>query len=94
MAQGYRVIRFDNRDAGLSTHVNTAGPPNPEAIANALSAGAPVPLPYTLRDMAEDAVGLLDALGIDQAHLVGISMGGAIAQLVAIDFPERTRSLT
>lgn len=92
--RGYRVVRFDNRDIGLSTKFTEAGLPDAEAIGNALEAGEPPPLPYTLQDMAADAVGLLDALAIQQAHLVGISMGGAIAQLVAIDYPDRVLSLT
>jgi pimeloyl-ACP methyl ester carboxylesterase len=92
--RGYRVVRFDNRDVGLSTKMTEAGLPDAEAIGQALEAGEPAPLPYTLQDMAADAVGLLDALDIQQAHLVGASMGGAIAQLVAIDYPERTLSLT
>jgi pimeloyl-ACP methyl ester carboxylesterase len=92
--RGYRVIRFDNRDIGLSTHMTDTGLPDAEAIGNALRAGTPPPIPYTLRDMAADAVGLLDALGIQKAHIVGMSMGGAIAQFVAIEYPERTLSLT
>jgi pimeloyl-ACP methyl ester carboxylesterase len=92
--RGYRVVRFDHRDVGLSTKLTAAGLPDSAAIEQALQAGTKPPLPYTLQDMANDAVGLLDALQIQQAHLVGISMGGAIAQLVAIDHPERTRSLT
>jgi pimeloyl-ACP methyl ester carboxylesterase len=92
--RGYRVVRFDNRDVGLSKHMTEAGLPDAEAIGKALEAGEPAPIPYTLQDMARDAVGLLDALEIQQAHIVGISMGGAIAQLVAIDFPERVLSLT
>jgi pimeloyl-ACP methyl ester carboxylesterase len=92
--RGYRVVRFDNRDMGRSTIHTEAGLPDAKAIGAALEAGEPAPLPYTLHDMAEDAVGLLDALEIEQAHLVGISMGGAIAQLIAIDFPERALSLT
>ena len=74
---GYRVIRFDNRDVGLSTWFDDADPV----------------LAYTLSDMAADAAGLLDALGIDTAHVVGASMGGMIAQTVAIEFPGKTRSL-
>ena len=92
--RGYRVVRFDNRDVGLSTKLTDAGLPDQEAVARALEAGEPAPLPYTLQDMARDAVGLLDALEIEQAHLAGMSMGGAIAQLVAIDYPERILSLT
>jgi pimeloyl-ACP methyl ester carboxylesterase len=91
---GYRVVRYDNRDIGRSTHFTKAGLPDAEAIGAALKAGTPPPIPYTLQDMAADAVGLLDALNIQQAHIVGISMGGAIAQFVAIKHPERTRSLT
>jgi pimeloyl-ACP methyl ester carboxylesterase len=92
--RGYRVVRFDNRDVGLSTKMTEAGLPDAEAIEQALQAGEPPPLPYTLHDMAADAVGLLDALAIQQAHIVGASQGGAIAQLIAIDYPERTLSLT
>lgn len=92
--RGYRVVRFDNRDIGLSTKFTDAGWPDAEAIGEALEAGEPAPVPYTLQDMAKDAIGVLDALGIQQAHLVGVSMGGAIAQLIAIDYPERTLSLT
>jgi pimeloyl-ACP methyl ester carboxylesterase len=92
--RGYRVVRFDNRDVGLSTKMSEAGLPDEEAIAAALEAGEPAPMPYTLRDMAADAIGLMDALEIQQAHIVGISMGGAIAQLIAIDYPQRILSLT
>lgn len=93
-ARGYRVVRFDNRDVGLSTHLTAAGHPDFTAIGAALEQGRAPVLPYTLRDMANDTVGLLDALGIKQAHLVGASMGGNIAQLVAIDYPDRVLSLT
>jgi pimeloyl-ACP methyl ester carboxylesterase len=92
--RGYRVVRFDNRDVGLSTKMTSAGLPDSPAITKALQEGKPAPIPYTLQDMANDAVGLLDALDIQKAHVVGISMGGAIAQLVAIDHPTRTLSLT
>lgn len=92
--RGYRPIVFDNRDIGLSTHFTDAGLPDSAAITQALQQGKPPPFPYTLRDMANDAVALLDALDIPQAHIVGISMGGAIAQLVAIDHPDRALSLT
>ncbi|MEZ4736479.1 MAG: alpha/beta hydrolase [Caldilineaceae bacterium] len=94
VARDYGVIRFDNRDIGRSTHLDEAGLPDSAAIEKALTAGAAPPLPYTIRDMAADTVGLLDALGIDQAHIVGASQGGAIAQMVAIDYPARVRSLT
>lgn len=91
---GYRVIRFDNRDVGRSTKLNSAGLPDAEAIGAALQEGKTPPVPYTLRDMAADALGLLEALGVERAHVVGISMGGAIAQYLAIDYPERILSLT
>jgi pimeloyl-ACP methyl ester carboxylesterase len=91
---GYRVITFDNRDAGLSTKFTSTGYPDSTAITEALQEGRPAPIPYTLRDMANDTVGLLDALNIQKAHIVGVSMGGNIAQLVAIDHPARTLSLT
>lgn len=87
--RGFRVMRFDNRDSGLSTWMDAAGLPD---MAAALS-GNPQPV-YRLDDMAADAVGLLDALGIRKAHLVGASMGGFIAQLVAINHPDRVLSLT
>ena len=87
--RGFHVIRFDNRDSGLSTRMEAAGPPD---MAAALS-GNPQPA-YRLDDMAADAVGLLDALGIEAAHVVGASMGGYIAQLVAINHPDRALSLT
>ena len=92
--RGYRVVRFDNRDVGRSTYMDEAGLPDAEAIGQALAAGEPAPLPYSFHDLAQDTVGLLDALAIQQAHLVGLSMGGTIAQLIAMDFPERVRSLT
>jgi len=92
-AQGLRVIRFDNRDVGLSSKIEAAGMPDFPAIFKALAEGAPPPAPYTLADMAADAVGLLDALAIERAHIAGASLGGMIAQLVAADYPERTLSL-
>jgi pimeloyl-ACP methyl ester carboxylesterase len=91
--RGFRVIRFDNRDIGKSTHLTNLGTPNvPEAMMKMMF-GQPVTAPYQLEDMAADATGLLDALGIDSAHIVGASMGGMIAQIVACRHPKYTRSL-
>jgi pimeloyl-ACP methyl ester carboxylesterase len=87
---GLQVVRFDNRDAGLSTHLKDAPSPNLQAaLAGDLSSAS-----YTLSDMAMDTVGLLDVLGFGKAHVVGASMGGAIAQTMAIEHPDRVRSLT
>jgi pimeloyl-ACP methyl ester carboxylesterase len=88
------VIRFDNRDVGLSTHFTDAPVPDLAAVAGALARGERPDVPYTLDDMAEDAVALLGALDIEQAHIVGRSMGGMIAQIVASEHPERTLTLT
>jgi pimeloyl-ACP methyl ester carboxylesterase len=93
-AQGYRVIRFDNRDVGLSTHLHHAPAIEMAALAQSLGRGERPALAYTLRDMADDAVGLMDALGIARAHVVGRSMGGMIAQMVAAEYPQRTLSMT
>ena len=87
--RGYRVIRFDNRDVGRSTHA-TFPPPKPPAVLR----GGTHRLQYDLGDMARDTVGLLDALGLADAHLVGVSMGGMIAQTVAARHPGRVRTLT
>jgi pimeloyl-ACP methyl ester carboxylesterase len=91
---GYRVILFDNRDVGLSEKLDAAGPPDMGAVMAALGEGRKPPVAYTLDEMAADAAGVLDALGIERAHIVGASMGGMIAQLVAADHPQRTLSLT
>jgi pimeloyl-ACP methyl ester carboxylesterase len=84
------VIRFDNRDVGQSTHLHDAGLPKLGDVRR----GDRSSVHYDLSDMASDAAGLIEALGLDSAHLVGVSMGGMIAQRVAIQYPERVRSLT
>ena len=88
-ARGFMVIRFDNRDVGLSTWLDGAGPPDFAAIWE----GDHSSLAYTLDDMADDAAGLLDAVGVRRAHVAGISLGGMIAQLLAIRHPEKVLSL-
>jgi len=90
--KGYRVIRFDNRDVGLSQKFT--GAPTVEKVVGALMQGQKPDIPYTLDDMAADAVGVLDHLGIRRAHIVGASMGGMIGQLVAADYSERVLSFT
>ena len=91
--RGHRVIRFDNRDVGRSTRLVRAGMPDMARAAEAFFAGQPVDAPYTLSDMAGDTAGLLDALEIPAAHVVGASLGGMIAQTLAIERPRRVRSL-
>jgi pimeloyl-ACP methyl ester carboxylesterase len=87
--RGFRVVRFDNRDIGRSTKLEGAGAPRRADLLLGRRATAP----YLLRDMAADTIGLMDHLGIESAHLVGASMGGMVAQTVAIEHPERVRSL-
>lgn len=90
VSRGLEVIRFDNRDSGHSTHLDSAPAPDlPAALGGDLSSAS-----YTLSDMAADAAGLLDELGISAAHVVGASMGAAIAQTMAIEHPDRVLSLT
>ena len=91
--QGFFVIRYDNRDTGLSTDFGSWGVPNIADAFQKLMSGKKVDTPYLVKDMAADAIGLLDALGIDKAHMVGASMGGMIVQTVAALWPERTRSM-
>src|SRR5438067_13089416 len=91
-SRGYWVIRFDNRDIGLSTKFTERGVPDVLAMLTG-QGGAPA-APYTLRDMATDTIGLMDALGIAKAHVVGASMGGAIAQEMAIHHSGRLRTMT
>ncbi len=93
-ARGHRVIRFDNRDVGLSTKLDAAGMPDAAAAMQAALLGERIAAPYLLRDLAADGVGLLDALDIPAAHVVGASMGGMIAQTMAITYPARVLSLT
>ncbi len=88
--RGYYVVRFDNRDIGRSTYMS-APPPD---LARVFSGAEVLKAPYLLDDMARDAVALMDALGMIDAHVVGASMGGMIAQLMAIHNPERVRTLT
>lgn len=91
---GHRVIRFDNRDIGLSTRLDHLGTPNLLWETMKLRVGLPVRAPYPLSAMADDALGVLDALGIAKAHVVGASMGGMIAQRLAIGAPDRVLTLT
>ena len=92
--RGFRVIRFDNRDIGASSKLSGGKRLGPVELLKLRFLKIPVAAPYRLTDMAQDTIGLMDALGIRSAHLVGASMGGMIAQEVAITFPERVRSLT
>jgi pimeloyl-ACP methyl ester carboxylesterase len=90
---GFRVVRYDNRDVGLSTKFDQAGALNMGELLQRAMAGQPIGAPYTLSDMANDGVGLMATLGIAKAHIVGASMGGMIAQVFAAEHAERTLSL-
>jgi len=91
---GYRVIRFDSRDVGLSTKFESGGVPDPRSVLLRRLLHLPRKVPYTLEDMAQDAVGLMDALQIDRAHIVGASLGGMIAQLLASGHSSRVSTMT
>jgi len=91
--QGFAVIRYDNRDVGLSQKFEEAGTIDLAAIMGSLVGGEPVPAPYTLGDMADDGIALIEGLGLSPAHIVGASMGGMIVQEMAIRHPEAVRSL-
>lgn len=91
---GHFVVRFDNRDIGQSTRMKRLYVPDVEGLMAETAAGRQVWVPYTLLDMADDAIGLMDALKIDRAHVCGMSMGGMIAQVMALEYPERLMSLT
>lgn len=93
-AHGFRTIRYDNRDVGLSTRFDGAGVPNLKWMFVKMMLRLPVRPAYRLADMAADGVALLDHLGIDRAHIVGVSMGGMISQHIAARYPERVLSLT
>jgi len=88
-AAGFRLLRYDSRDIGLSTHMVDAQVPNLADVTAARNAGREPDLPYTLADLADDAAGLLTALGIPAAHVVGVSLGGMVAQQLAIAHPGR-----
>lgn len=94
VGEGYRVIRFDNRDIGLSSHLKDRLKGHPVAVMARARMGLNIAAPYTLHHMAADVCGVMDALGLSSGHLVGVSMGGMITQLVAATWPERVRSAT
>ncbi len=91
---GFYVVRFDNRDVGLSTKFEEAVTPVLEELITAFEQGQTIEAPYSLEDMADDAIGVLNDLNIDKAHILGASMGGMIAQIIAFRHPSRTLTLT
>ena len=94
VASGFRVIRFDNRDIGLSQELAHLGTPNLPFQMMRYALGLPLRPVYTLADLADDTVGVLDALGLRSAHVCGASMGGMVAQHMALRHPQRVRSLS
>ncbi|MFM8821638.1 MAG: alpha/beta fold hydrolase [Phenylobacterium sp.] len=92
--RGYRVVRFDNRDVGLSHRFDDASPPSIGEVAKAVREGRRPDVPYFLSDMAADAAGVIEGLGLGSAHVVGASMGGMIVQMLAAEHPHRVRSMT
>jgi pimeloyl-ACP methyl ester carboxylesterase len=90
---GLHVVRFDNRDCGLSSKLDGVAVDTGAVMTAALTGGELPPVPYTLSDMAADAIGLLDHLGVERAHIMGASMGGMIVQVMAIEHPSRVRSV-
>jgi pimeloyl-ACP methyl ester carboxylesterase len=91
---GHRVIRFDNRDSGLSSKMENLGLPDLNRLLKKAPQETDLPAPYTLSDMGRDTIGLLDGLGLPRAHICGLSMGGMIGQIMALEHPERLISLT
>jgi pimeloyl-ACP methyl ester carboxylesterase len=94
VGRGFRVIRFDNRDVGKSTILEDAGHPRIAEMIEAMQRGETVEVPYVLSDLVADTIGLLDAIGVETAHVMGLSMGGMIAQLMAAGHPDRVLTLT
>lgn len=94
VAAGFRVIRFDNRDVGLSQRFDQLGVPNLPAAAMRYTLGMPMTSPYRLADLADDTAALIEAMGLTSAHVCGASMGGMVAQHLAVRHPKRVRSLT
>lgn len=92
--EGFRVVYFDNRDVGLSEKLESAGVPDMAEMMTKMASGEAISPPYTVDDMALDVIGLMDVLKIETAHIVGISMGGMIAQILAVNHAQRLKSMT